>query len=143
MSQKILVAEDEMELRELYVDIIKNAGYEVDGAEAGDEALKKIQSGVFDLVLLDIMMPKISGLEILDEIKKTPPAGKKPVILAWSNLSHDPAVQKALQNGASAFLVKADYAPDQILQEIKKYLGGAATPPPPTTSLPATPPAAK
>lgn len=119
---KILVVEDDIYIRDLYEEILKDAGYTVTVAIDGQDGVVKAQVGGYDLVLLDIMMPKLNGLQVLQELKQKPPAipNKKTVLL--TNLAQDPVVQEALQNGASDFLLKADLTPDQLIAKVKSFL---------------------
>ena len=75
-KSRILVVEDETFLRDLYVEILADEGYEVDTAADGAEGLKKIQMGGYDLILLDIVLPKMDGIEILKNIKANPRRGQ-------------------------------------------------------------------
>ncbi|MCH7541221.1 response regulator, partial [Patescibacteria group bacterium] len=70
MAQRILVVEDDQFLRELYDELLREEGYEVDLAPDGEIGLAKIIKGGYELILLDIMLPKIDGLEILRRVKK-------------------------------------------------------------------------
>ena len=70
MEKKILIAEDDEFLRELYADILKGEGYQVTTAIDGEDALQKLSQGGWDLVLLDIIMPKLSGLEVAKKSKR-------------------------------------------------------------------------
>lgn len=121
MSNKILLVEDELSLRELYEEILKDGGYAVDHASDGEEAIQKIYKGDWDLLLLDIMLPKLDGLEILKRIKTTDGISTKPVIV-FSNLDSKDIVQQCLDLGASNYLVKSNVDPAHYLEEIGKYL---------------------
>ena len=119
---RILIVDDDLYLRELYEEILKGEGYEVQTAEDGEEGLKKIGAGQFDLVLLDVMMPKLDGLGLLSKLSEAPPRDKQPVIILLTNLGQDPAVKDALTKGAKGYLVKAELTPDQVVAEVKKYV---------------------
>ena len=121
---RILIAEDEQELRELYSEVLVTAGFEVDGAKDGQEALQKILAGGHDLVLLDVMMPILYGLGVLTQLtSQNPQLTNIPPIVMWSNLSHEPAVAQAMQMGAKEYLVKANITPDQLITVVIKYTG--------------------
>ncbi len=122
MQKKILIVDDELYLRELYQEILAGAGYSVDVAVDGEDGLKKIVDTQYDLVLLDVMMPKLDGIGVLTKLAEQQLAHPKPIIILWTNLSHDPVIKDALAKGAKTFLVKADLTPDQIVAEVKKYL---------------------
>jgi CheY-like chemotaxis protein len=133
MAKRLLVVDDDLYIRELYEEVLKDEGYDVQTASNGEEALGKLQHGGFDLVLLDIMMPKLDGLGIMDALTKTPPPVKNGPILLLTNLDHEPLVKEAMDKGAQAFLIKADITPADLIAQVKKYLGETETPPAPTT----------
>jgi len=143
MSQKILVVDDDPTLCELYQEVLATAGYQIEFAVDGEEGLQKIRAGGYDLVLLDIMMPKLDGLGVLTKLQtEQPKLAKMPVIIVWTNLSHDLAIKEAMQKGATDVLVKADLAPNQVIAMVQKYLPPAPAPQP-TTVTPTPPPSAK
>lgn len=122
IRKRILIVDDELYLRELYQEILKGAGFEVDTAVDGEDGINKITATQYDLVLLDVMMPKLDGIGVLTKLTSQKLDHPKPIIILWTNLSHDPVIKEALEKGASAFLVKADLTPDQIVVQVKKYL---------------------
>jgi len=122
MAQKILLVDDDMYIRELYEEIIKNAGYDVTACADGETALTTLTAGGYDLVLLDIMMPKLDGIGVLKTLKEKPPVVPNKKIILLTNLAHDPVLQEATSLGAAAYLIKADMTPDQLLAKIKEYL---------------------
>lgn len=121
MTQKILIVEDEADLRNLYVQILQKAGYEVDQAIDGEEGYMKLSKKSYDLILLDIILPKIDGLQMLDKLKadSKPVAGK---VILLTNLSQDLVISKAVDYGISGYMVKSDMTPDQIVKEVKNVL---------------------
>lgn len=122
MTQKILVVDDDQFIRELYETVLKNAGYEVDLAVNGEEGLVKLQSGGYALTLLDMRMPGLDGVGLLDGLQKTTVAVPNGPIILLTNAGPDEKAQEGLQKGASAYLVKADMTPDQLLENIRKFL---------------------
>ena len=135
MAKRILVVDDDLYIRELYEEVLKDEGYTIETASDGQAALDKLQLGGYDLVLLDIMMPKIDGLGIMDALTKNPPTVKNGPILLLTNLDHEPLIKDAMNKGAQAFLIKADITPADLLENVKKYLVETPTnvPPAPTT----------
>lgn len=123
MAKRILVVDDDLYIKELYEEVLKDEGYTVETASNGEEALSKLNLGGFDLVLLDIMMPKLDGLGIMDSLNTTPPQVKNGPIILLTNLDHDPLIQEAMSKGASAFMIKADITPEDLVGQVKKYLG--------------------
>lgn len=122
MPQKILVIDDDLFIRELYEEVLKNAGYEVDSAVNGEEGLNKLQQGGYDLTLLDLMMPKLDGLGVLSALSENPPAVKNGPIILLTNMSSDADAEKGLQKGAYSYFVKSDLTPDQLLEKAQKVL---------------------
>ncbi len=118
---KILVVEDDQLLRDLYVENLKNEGYIVDVATDGEEGLLKIKGGGWDLVLLDIILPKLDGIEVMRQLKKLNPLPKKPIILFLTNLDKDSDIKEALTLG-DGYLIKSQLTPDDLLKEIRSYL---------------------
>lgn len=123
MAKRVIVIDDDLYIRELYEEVLKGEGYSVDSASNGEEAYNKLKQGGYNLVLLDIMMPKMDGLGIMDALKKTPPPVKNGPIILLTNLDHEPLVKEAMNKGAAAFIVKADITPGDLLVQIKKILG--------------------
>lgn len=122
MANRVIVVDDDQYIRELYEEVLKDEGYEVETASDGEEALNKVKEGGFDLILLDIMMPKIDGLGIMDYLSKNPPPKPNGPILLLTNLDHEPLIKDAMAKGAVAFLIKADITPEDLLVQVKKYL---------------------
>lgn len=118
---KILVVEDDLLLRELYTDTLKDEGYNVDCAADGEEGLSKIKTGGWDLVLLDIILPKLDGLEIMRRVKSDD--GQKPSksIVFLTNLDKDEEIKEALMLG-DGYLIKSQITPGDLSDEIKLYL---------------------
>jgi len=121
-SKKILVVEDEPSLRELYVELLTDAGYDVDFAVDGQIGLDKIKKGGWNLILLDIILPKIDGMSILQTLKKDPPSNQNGPIILLTALAQDSLVHKGLESGASGYLVKSEITPDQVLEEVSNFL---------------------
>ncbi len=119
--KKILLVEDDTFLRTLYLDLLKQEKYLVDSAEDGLTALKKIQKGGFDLILLDIMLPNLDGLQIIEKLKKDQPNALKQNIIFLTNLDKNEMTQKIKELGFS-YLIKSDLNPEQFLEKVKKQL---------------------
>lgn len=119
-QKKILIVEDDQFLREFYQELLQAEGYVIDTAADGEIALEKLRGDVYDLVLLDIMLPKKDGLQILRELKVAP--GKPANIVVLSNLGQDTVIKECFNLGAQGFLIKSALDPDEIPAEIKSYL---------------------
>lgn len=124
-SKKILIVEDDQFLRDFYQELLVTEGYTVDVAEDGDKAWTKAHEGGWDLILLDIMLPKKDGLEILQDLKTQPPQKPNSYIVVLTNLGSDTVVSKAFNLGANGFLIKSALNPDEILNEIHSFLAKA------------------
>ena len=120
-KKKILVVEDEPELLDLYVQILEQDGYDVDRASDGELAYKKIAANKYDLILLDIIIPKLDGLQVLETLKR---ASKLPIgnVVLLTNLGQDLVIAKALEYNVRGYIVKSDYTPEELLKEIHGYL---------------------
>lgn len=118
---KILVVEDDQLLRDLYVENLKDEGYIVDIAADGEEGMLKIKSGGWDLVLLDIILPKVDGIEIMRRLKHLRELAKKPIVLFLTNLDKDSEIKEALSLG-DGYLIKSQLTPDDLLREVRAYL---------------------
>lgn len=121
-QKRILIVEDELFLRELYVQILKDAGYDIDQAADGDEGLKKMSAGGYDLVLLDIVLPKMDGIQILRELQKKPPQKPNKTIVMMTNIDKEATIAEGVSLGIRGHLIKSDYTPDQLLAEVKRVL---------------------
>lgn len=122
MNKKILVIDDDLYIRELYQEILASAGFVVSTAIDGEEGLQKLTREEFDLILLDLMMPKIDGLGVLKALKQDLQKEINSPILLLSNMGKEPVIDEALKNGVADYLVKSDINPDQLLNFINKYL---------------------
>lgn len=121
-AEKILVIEDDQFLRELYEELLKGEGYSVELAEDGEKGLSKFLEGGYSLVLLDIMLPKIDGLEILRKAKDSKPKKENGPVVLLTNLGQDSIIKEGFSLGASGYLVKSAMNPDQVLKEVKVFL---------------------
>lgn len=134
-AKKILLVEDEDFIRELYVRQLTKAGFQVKAAVDGPSGLEMLKAETFDLLLLDIMLPGMNGLQLLREFKTQNPQSPMITILL-TNLGQEAVIKEGFELGAQAYLIKASYTPDQVVQEVKNALmGGQPLPPPnPTQS---------
>ncbi len=120
--RKILLVDDDLYLRDVYKEVFVEDGFEVDIAIDGKDGLKKIMEGGYDLILLDIMMPYLDGLGILNILKDRKPKKTNGPIVVLTNLAQDLIMEEAQNNGALICLNKSNYNPDQLLIKIKELL---------------------
>lgn len=118
---KVLVVDDDPFILKMYVKKFQIAGFEVDSAANGETGLAKIKSFKPDLVLLDVMMPKMNGLEVLEKAKADPDIKSIPVLIL-TNLSSTSDAQEAVKKGAIDFMIKSNFTPSQIVTKAKKIL---------------------
>lgn len=119
-KKKILVIEDDRALQNALVEILAKEGYETVSAFDGEEGVGKATTETPDLILLDIILPKKDGYEVLDELKKG--SCKDTPVLILTNLEEIDNVQKALDLGATTFMVKSDFSLRDIVEKIKENL---------------------
>lgn len=119
--KKILFVEDESALQKTFSEILKQEGYEVISALDGESGLNLAKSEKPDLILLDLILPKMDGFEVLAELKNNPETKSIPVIVL-TNLENIEDVDKAIQLGAMTYLVKAQYSLKDVIEKIKKAL---------------------
>jgi len=101
--------------------VLGKKGYEVVVAVDGEEALVKVREHKPDLILLDVMMPKLDGFEVLTRLKDDPATRDIPVIML-SNLSEASEIKKAADRGARAYLVKSSLRPEQLAEKVAETL---------------------
>ncbi len=118
-AHKILLIEDDPVLKEMYLERMKMEGFIVDSARDGNEGLDKMRSFLPDLVLLDLIMPELSGFEALEIAKKDPSIAHIPIIVL-SNIRAE--VEDLMKKGAARFILKSDSTPSQVIEEIKETL---------------------
>ena len=125
VSNKILIVEDEDALASVLSSKFQLAGFSVLVAVDGEDGLNKIGTFQPDLILLDIILPKMDGFEILKTIKADKNLKNIPVILL-TNLSQKDEVKKGLDLGANDYLIKAHYMPSEVINKVKKILAEAS-----------------
>lgn len=119
---KILIVEDDQFIREFYQELLQAEGYNIDVAADGEVASQKALLGGFDLILLDIMLPKKDGLQVLRDLKAQPPKSPNKAVVVLTNLGQDSIIKQCFDLGAEGFLIKSALNPDQVLTEIKSFL---------------------
>ena len=120
-KKKILIIEDETTLQRSLVEFLSTEGFEVISASDGEKGLELAKSEKPDLVILDIILPKKDGYEVLTELKGDGNTQSIPVILL-TNLESPEDIDKAFEKGASTYLVKSNYKLEEIAKKIKETL---------------------
>lgn len=118
---KVLIVEDDPIMLKIYHKKFQLEGFEVDTAVDGEEGFSKTRTFLPDVIVMDVMLPKLNGIAAMVRIKSDPKLSKIPV-LVLSNLSTTDDVQVAMQKGAAAFLVKSDVTPIQVVSKVKEIL---------------------
>jgi len=121
-KKQVLLVEDDEFLAELYATKLNLEGFEVSLAADGEKGIRLIKEKKPDLILLDIVLPKMDGFEILKRMKADKETRNIPVILL-TNLSQKDEVKKGLDLGANDYLIKAHFMPSEVIKKIKKVLG--------------------
>lgn len=121
----ILLAEDDIILSELYTERLKQEGFTVVHAGNGEEALEFVKEYNPSLIILDIMMPKMNGLDVLKSLKENPETAKIPVIIVTALVQEIEKLNKIMTQ-ADAYVVKSEVLPGEIIEEVKKRLNNAA-----------------
>lgn len=129
-GSKILMADDDKMLIDMYKERLTLAGYEVTVCRNGEEALVKVKEVKPDIILLDIMMPKLDGYEVLASLKSDPTTKDIPVIMLTA-LMRDFNREKATEAGADDYLVKSEAMPSDVITKVEQVLVkyGKGTPP--------------
>lgn len=120
-KQKILIVEDEKSLSNALKKALITQGYTVDVASDGQIAVQKIQNSTYDLILLDMYLPKVEGLEFLKQKNKL--ENSTPTIVL-SNINEGEEMAMARELGAERYLIKADTSIDELLKIVKNRLSG-------------------
>jgi len=118
MAKTILIVEDEASLLTALGDSLKGQGFKVIETKNGEEGLAKAFSSHPDLILLDIIMPRMDGMTLLRKLREDS-WGKTALVIFLTNLSDMEKISEALANKATTYLIKSDWDMDEILEKIK------------------------
>jgi len=119
--KKIILVEDDEIVARMYEKVFSLGGFQVATASDGREGLDKIKQILPDLVILDVMMPKMNGLEVLHELKLNQSTKDIPVVML-TNLNLPEEVRLALESGAARYLVKCNNEPKEVFEIVQKLL---------------------
>lgn len=123
MTKVLLIVEDDPSMLKLYHDAFSMHGYQVEDAEDGVKGLKKASEIVPKIIILDLMMPKMDGIEVLELLKANDKTKDIPVIIL-TNIARDSLglTEEALAKGAVKYVVKSDHDPDEIVEIVERVL---------------------
>lgn len=119
-KKRILIVEDEKPLLMAIKSKLKSKGYDVLWAEDGEKGLEMVKEEKLDLILLDILLPKKNGFEVLEELNED---GSKIPIIIISNSGQPVEIERALKLGVKDYLIKADFSPDEVVGKVEKTIG--------------------
>ncbi len=122
MSKKILIVEDDLFLGELISKKLSKDDFSVVHASNATDALDILSKGTIDLILLDLLLPDVSGFDFLKKVREDAKHVKLPV-LVFSNLAEERDVKQAMDLGATDFLVKSNYTLDDVEKRIRALIG--------------------
>lgn len=120
---KVLITEDDPLMSRMYQKIFTFEGYEVVMAGNGEEGLEKAKLEKPTIILLDVMMPKMNGLQMLEKLKLDPATKSIPVIML-TNLAGEKDAENAMTKGAVKYIVKSEYEPKAVVDMVKEILAG-------------------
>lgn len=117
---KIAIVEDDEVLSKVIAEELGDAGFEVHRAKDGEAGLKLVKEKMPDAVLLDVLMPKMNGFQVLEALKQAPETKSIPVILL-TMLGSDDDIKKGFQLGAKDYIVKSQHAVAEIVEKVKGF----------------------
>lgn len=123
---KILCIEDEHFISELYARALRRAGYDVTTLLSGEDGLRAALKNEYDVILLDLMIPGITGFEVLRQLRTQAP-DLKAKILITTNLDQEDESREEIEKMADGYLIKADFTPRQLVSIIDKVVSGEDT----------------
>ena len=136
-KSKLLLVEDDLFIRDVYNETLLTAGYIVDTAVNGQEAYEKMKLGGYDLVLLDIVMPIMDGLEVMKKLKSEMTSMPNKCVIFLTALDNEANIKSALELG-NGYIIKSQITPADLLNEVRVYLektkGNNSQPPTASTS---------
>jgi DNA-binding response OmpR family regulator len=117
----ILLVEDDVFLSNIYQKKFELEGFKISTADNGEKGLADAKRKKPDIILLDVLLPKLDGFAVLEKLKEDPATKDIPVILL-TNLGQKDDVEKGLESGAADYLIKAHFKPSEVVDKVKKIL---------------------
>ena len=133
MATRVLLVEDDQLIQRMYEKIFTFEKFDVEIASDGEEGLEKARTSNPTIILLDVMMPKMNGIEVLEKLKADPATKAIPVVML-SNLAGENDIETALSKGAVKYIIKSEYEPKQIADMVKEITAGYTRNDVPSTS---------
>jgi len=119
--RKILIAEDDFFIRDIYSKVFSLSGYDVKVAVDGMDAFEKIKGEPFEMILLDIMMPRMTGIDVLKNVRSLNTPAKSTPIFIITNLGQQNVIEEAFKLGMDGYILKSQVSPQQIVDEINNF----------------------
>lgn len=118
----VLLVEDDVFLSNIYKTKLEMEGYKVTTADNGESAWQQAEVKNPDIILLDVLLPKLDGFGVLEKLKSNPKTVNIPVMML-TNLGQKDDVERGLKGGAVDYLIKAHFKPSEVVEKIRKILG--------------------
>ena len=118
---KILLVDDDAFLRDMYATKFRELQYTIDVAETAEIAFTKLNNGTYDVILMDMVMPGMTGIELLKHIKAEK-LGGNPVCIMLSNQSEETDKNASKEAGALGYIVKAELIPSEVVEEVQRII---------------------
>lgn len=122
MAKKVLLVEDDSFIASSILAALEQGGFDTVLAPNGEQALASLAERIPDIVLLDLILPQMSGFDILKHIKEDPKTRQVPVVI-FSNLGSPEDIEKGMSLGAKTYLVKAMLTPTEVVEKVKSMIG--------------------
>jgi DNA-binding response OmpR family regulator len=122
MSKKILYIEDERQIAEIYAELLRAHGYDVDLQFDGKSGLDQARSEPYDVILLDLMLPQISGIDVLNALRdksQSPTFSDNTYIIILTNFDVDDMVRREINQKAQGYLIKVEYTPKKLIEYLE------------------------
>ena len=118
---KVLVIDDDPFILDMYVLKFRDAGFQIETARDGGQGMEKIASFRPDILLLDVIMPKMDGFDVMKKIKDTIPS-RAFKILFLTNFGQKEDIERGMQLGADGYIIKAHFTPSEVVQKVEELL---------------------
>ncbi|HEY5600942.1 MAG TPA: response regulator [Patescibacteria group bacterium] len=125
-NRTILIIEDDFFISDMYRLLFMKKGYDVIVAGDGEEGLSKARSTKVDIILLDIMMPKMNGIDVLKALRNDKSSTKDTPVFLLTNLGQENIIKEAFKIGAQGYLMKANLLPQQVVTQVEDYFAEQA-----------------
>ena len=126
MNKHILMVEDFPVMQQFYKDALQRAGYRLSIASDGEEALEMVANTDYDIILLDLLLPKLNGIEFLERYRSRPPATK---IIVLTDFSDAGRIERARELGITDYLIKSEYPPSELVKKLDTLTKSDTAPP--------------